>query len=170
MSGSVRARLLARTRPSDTLRIKAVPADEVGAYEAAEDALRWARVELRAAQLKGDGQVPEAVQGRVDEAQAAVDAYYLTLHIEAMAPADLEALVKAHPPTAEQLAADKDRVWNPDTFPAAVLAESVAGDMSEEDWRTFLRGGPVSQGEVAALWTAAMRVNDRAPDVRTGKG
>lgn len=169
MTESIRERLLARTRPSLAVSVR------VEQDPAADAELAAARAESRQANLRErDDEIAE-VQARVDAAQAAVDAGFVRFTVSAVAPAELEALVAAHPPTDEQQAQVKKRgaqalEWNPDTFPAAVLAACVDSDMSETDWTSFLRDGPIGAGEVSVLWRAALAVNDRAPDVHVGNG
>lgn len=164
MTVSIRERLFARPRPTQTIAVRVDDTSEADAE------LLAARTELRQAQLRDREAEAAAAQQRVEQAQARVAEGFVEFTLTALPPADLEALLATHPPTPEQKRNDPDGNYNPETFPAAVLAACVDSDMSEDDWREFLRSGPVGQGEASALWRAAMQVNDRSPDVRVGNG
>jgi hypothetical protein len=162
---SLRARLLARERPRAEFRLRITdPAT-------ADRALREASTAWRLAVYRDgdDSDAARDAKAKADEAQAEVDACYETLQLTALPPADMEALITAHPPTAEQREAGQTP-WNTETFRPALLAACVEGDMTEADWADFITKGPVSLGEVAALWAAALGVNDRTPDASVPKG
>lgn len=96
-------------------------------------------------------------------AQAAVDACYEQLRLMALPPADMEALIAAHP------AVEKDASWNPATFVPALLAACVESDVTEEDWVEYTTKGPMTSGEVTALFDAIMILNYRTSS-DLGKG
>jgi hypothetical protein len=109
-----------------------------------------------------------AEDGDVTAAQAAVDSCHERLTITALPPADMEALIAAHPPTAEQETTNS--AWNPVTFIPALFAASIGGDVSEEDWAEYTTKGPMTSGEVRALVDVCLDVNYRAPNPSPGKG
>lgn len=144
---SLRDRLAARQRPTVTFLLRI---DEDGA----------ALAELAAAQAVG---APE----RVAAAEAAVEACYERLTINALPPADLEALVEAHPPSE----AERDKkIFNMPTFLPALLAACVDSDITEDEWATLTTKGPLTQGETTALFQAAWEINYRSPDPGLPKG
>lgn len=168
---SQRERLLGRQRPTLAHRVL-VDADAV---TAAREALAKAQREHRPVMLKSGSGSPAAKVAlrKVEAAEAAVDACYETIMLRALPPRRIEELADQHPPTPEQMAklkAERDKAqqrseqppdwpsWNEDTFWPALLAESVDGDMSVEDWAQFLAGN-VSDGEGRSLKQAALAVN-----------
>lgn len=162
---SLRDRLTQRQLPSTRVSLRIDFSPEA---DAAEDALRNALLELQIAEAGRLG--VEEAQAKVDAAQAVVDEGYEHMVVNALPPADMDALIAAHPPTAEQKQRDQSVVWNEDTFRPAVLAACVEGDTTETDWRELIEKGAVTLGEVRALVNAAMLANDRSIDVRVGKG
>lgn len=115
-----------------------------------------ARAELAAAVQSGD-------EARITAAKAALEACYVEVTIQALEPDALEKLIGKHPPTEAQ--EKRGGVYNPDTFPAALLAACLLdSDITEEDWLEYLNKGPLSAGEGTALFNKAWAVNYRAPD------
>lgn len=112
-------------------------------------------------------EVQEAAR-KVDGAQAKLDACYEPLTLTALPPADFEALMAAHPPTKEQRS--KDFEWNEETFRPALLAVTVEGDMTEDDWAEMNKSGQITWGEFTALFNACLNVNSRSSDDLLGKG
>lgn len=168
----LRETLKQRGLPLTTFPFRAVPSDELAAAEAALDE---ATRDLRRAETTKA--VTTALRRRVDDAAEQVQACFQVLTVRAMPPADLEALIAAHPATDAQRDKDPDAVWNRDTFVPALLAACVfddpAGDepaLTEAEWAIAVTKGASSLGEVAALFNACWQVNDRAPDVRLPKG
>jgi L-asparaginase II len=127
----------------------------------AESELTEAEMALTLTERRGED--AEAAKARVEAARAAVDECYEVLTVTALPPADLEALIAAHPPTGEQ----KDAVYNQDTFRPALFAACVEGDMTEQDWAQWCTKGPVSLGERNELFWVAWGVNGRAADLRS---
>lgn len=138
--------------------------------DAAEREFAAAERELAFAQSQGFVDLG-GYRRRVDQARAAREQFYEQLTIRALPPAEFEELVAAHPSSKEQR--DKNgpaAVWNVDTFVPALLAACVDSDMTADDWTEVTSKGPMATGEVAALFQAALQVNDRTPDEHLGKG
>ena len=106
---------------------------------------------------------------RVAAARAALEACYERLELTALAPADMEALIEAHPPAPNQRDRDNS-MFNPTTFVPALIAACVESDLSEDDWSEFVTKGPVTRGETLALFNAVWDLNHRTPDLGLLKG
>lgn len=157
---SLKARLAARTLPTAEFRLRISDDSE------AREELGRARVALKVAERKGEDQKElTKLRAAVTKAEKTAAEHYETLQLKALRPADMEALIDAHPARKGQ-----DEEWNTDTFRPALIAACVEGDMSAEDWVEFLTNGPVSLGEVRELYKAALAVNDRTPNEALGKG
>ncbi len=121
-------------------------------------------------------ELAEAIAAGEDTAvaQAKVDGCYEILKVTALPPADLEALIAAHAPTAEQRAEAErqkaDPQWNAVTFLPALFAACIEGDVTEEDWAEYSTKGPMTSGEVRDLFDTVMAVNYRTMDPYVGKG
>ncbi|MFI1830706.1 hypothetical protein ACH41E_30355 [Streptomyces sp. NPDC020412] len=102
-----------------------------------------------------------ALQAARDELDAASD--FLTF-LALPRPA-LEDLIAAHPPTAQQ--AEEGAVFNPDTFPAALIAASSLDGMSEKEAAELLTTW--STPDANALWEAAWQVQQETR-IDLGKG
>lgn len=153
-------RLRERGLPSTTVPIRTGRiADTQQARAALDEAIR-----LRD---KAPGIDPDLEQAVVD-ARTALDACYEDVTVKAIEPAAYEALVAAHPPTDEQ--DEQGFAWNPDSFVPALLAACVDMGLSEDEWLEMCSAGPLALGESAELFEAAVKVNGRSPDLRTGKG
>jgi hypothetical protein len=174
---SQRDRLLGRPRPSLPYRILVDP----DGAERARAQLATVQVETRPVLLKakeGTSAYRAAKKRRAD-AEAAVDDCYETIVLRALRPARFAEMEAEHPPTVEQMdqvKAEREQArqrgeelpgWPnyAEPFWPALLAESVHGDMTADDWATFL-ANHVSGGEVAGLRTALLNVNhmERAAD------
>ncbi|MGW2886404.1 hypothetical protein ACWDDN_13805 [Streptomyces griseoruber] len=108
---------------------------------------------------------------RYDAAADALRAASIHLTFRALPRPVLEELLHAHPPTDEQ-AAD-GAAFNPDTFPAALIAASSTDGMTEAEARELLDAW--SAPDANALWEAAWGVQqeartDRADLADLGKG
>jgi hypothetical protein len=156
---SLRERLRDRQLPETIVWLRV---DFGPGSQAAEEALASARQELNLARIRG-GDDLEARQAAVDEAQARMDEFCEKLVLRALPPADVEALIAAHP------AKDGDDPWA-ESFKPALIAACVEGDETEEEWAEFLSTGQVTTGEARSLFAACMQVNDRTSDLRVGKG
>jgi hypothetical protein len=116
-----------------------------------------ARAELAAARAAGD-------ESRVVAAQEAVEACYEQVTLTALPPAELEALIAAHPAPA-----GVNKIFNPRTFMPALLAVSVDSDVAEEDWAEYYTSGAMTNGEIIDLFEAVWQLNYRVPDVHVKK-
>jgi hypothetical protein len=152
---SLRERLRAKSLPTAEFRLRVTDDGD------AQAKLVEAQYALRLAENRDEG-VAKA-KTAVTKAQAKLDEHYEVLILQALPPAELEALIAAHP------AEKKDDAWNEPTFRPALLAACVEGDMTEQDWTEFCSTGGASLGEVKDLYLAALRVNERGPDPSVGK-
>lgn len=155
---SLKQRLAARERPTDTFRLRMV--DDT----TAQSELAAARSKLRQVSLKHgpDHKDVKAAQRKVKAAEKTVQACFETITFRAMRAPDYEALIAAHEPTPQQKASQPDLVWNPDTFPPALLAECVLhSDLTAEDWAGVLVEN-LSPGERRELIMAVGRVHEQA--------
>lgn len=157
-SVSLRARLATRARPRIEYPLLVEQDGHAAATAALEEALQaWRQVVLRD---DPDPQELAAVQAAVDAAQADLDGCYERIVLRALPPPEYEALIAAHPPTAEQRGEDPPQIWNPTTFRPALLALCVESDMSAEDWADFL-DQRCSAAERQGLYVAALAVNEQ---------
>lgn len=156
----LREDLLARGLPETTHPIRKGRVVDIKAARVALD-------EATRLRDKAPGIDPEHERA-VYDARARLDDCYEDITIRALAPADYEALVSAHPPTDEQ--ADDGYLWNPESFVPALLAATVDLPWSLQDWCEMCTAGPLALGEITDLFQAAERVNGRATDARLGKG
>lgn len=156
----LRDRLVDRPRPASVCRLKV---DDTAAAEQAvdeaTDAYRFAQM------LVADGKSADvaAAKRKLDKAQAAYDACFEPVTVRALAPPDYEALVAEHPAPK-----DSDNAFAED-FPRALFLACVEGDMTREEWETFLDTS-ASEGERSALHFTALQVNNRPPDESVPKG
>lgn len=165
---SQRERLLGRRIPPTRVSIRA---DFSVESDIALGVVDTARQALLAAQARGDDPAP--FQQRLDEAEAAAEAFYEVLTVSPIPANQYEALVDAHPPS-EDLR-KQGYQWDPVTFVPALLAACIGQDeddpMTVEDWAKLAsEPAAVASGEIAALFQVCIQVNDRSPDVRVGKG
>lgn len=159
-------RFAARQRPQETFPLRM---DFGPDSESAEREFAGAAAELASARDRGLPDVG-ALTRRVEQARERRESFYEFLTVQALPPDEFDDLIAAHPPTDEQRAKDSRVVWNHTTLVPALLAACVDSDMTAQDWAEVTSKGPVATGEVAALFNAAMRVNDRTPDPTVGKG
>lgn len=173
---SQRERLLGRRRPSTTYRLL-VDVDNIGS---AREALN--KVERAGRQTMLREQPSSAKHKRAEkqiaDAQAAVDACYETIRLTALpmsGDVTWEALVAAHPPTAEQRGRAKQErqkahergedmpawpTWDDDEFFPAALEACCDNGMTADDWRAFI-AEHVNGGELVGLQLALIEVNTR---------
>ena len=152
-------RLRERGLPSTTHPVQAVTAVKVQAARAAlDEALR---------RRDASSVLDEVLEQAVAYAAADLDDCYEDVPVRAIPPAQYEALLGLHPPTEAQ--AEEGFRWNPDSFVPALLAQCVDMGLSEVEWAEMCSVGPLALGESAELFEAAIRINGRSPDVRTGK-
>lgn len=159
----LKERLQARVRPQLDYRLRIDDVtDLLAEVDAADSELRLAR------RRDPESEATSQAEERLDAAKAALEQGYETFRITALPPADMEALIAAHPPTDQQR--QEGAAWNVDTFRPAMFAECIDSDMTEQDWAEFITKGPVSWGEVSDLWAVTMSINSRFPDSRIPKG
>lgn len=146
------ARLRARRLPEVTLRV----CDDPDVKRAFEQAKQRADMARRVADDNPKDRPLRLEQAAADKALAAAQAAYdqasVVLTFRALPRPSLEALVKAHKPTDEQ--AEDGSEWNPDTFPAALIAAASVDGMTDDDARELL--DTWSQAEANSLFWAAM--------------
>ncbi|MFE0642809.1 MULTISPECIES: hypothetical protein [unclassified Streptomyces] len=162
-------RLRRRSLPERVLRICDVPALRTEHDEARRAA---DRARLLAESDADNGVFAERAAEAARRYEAAAKALrQASVHLtfRALPRPVLEELIHAHPPTDEQ-AAD-GAAFNPDTFPAALIAASSTDGMTEAEARELLDAW--SAPDANALWEAAWEVQqegrtDKAADL--GKG
>lgn len=153
-------RLRERGLPSTTHPIQAVSSIQVQAARSAlDEALR---------RRDSSSVLDEVLEQTVADARMALDACYEDVPVRAIPPVQYEALLGLHPPTEAQ--AEDGFRWNPDSFVPALLALCVDMGLDEAEWTEMCTVGPLALGESAELFETAIRINGRAPDLRTGKG
>lgn len=157
---------LAAKRVRETVYPLAV-ADDTEARARLEEAKRR-RLIVGVGKPDDDPAVVEA-QAAVDAAQAEVDACYYPLRLRGIPPADLEALIAAHPP---KPGAPEDAMWDKDSLlPHLVAACAVDSDLTAEEWAAEFASGRWTRGDVDALFLAAMSVCVKAVNAdAVGKG
>jgi hypothetical protein len=141
----------------DELRRKAEEADQAAG-----------RAQFLAEASPGD-ELP-AVQARqakeaADAARAEADEVTVVLTFQALPRPEFEELISGHPPTDAQ--SGDGAIFNPDTFPAALVAAASVDGMSEADAGELL--ATWSTPEANQLWEAAWRVQQESR-VELGKG
>lgn len=156
---SLRKRLKARSLPTAEYRLRISEDSETQA------ALVAARYELGLAKSREEDLTEP--QAKVDAAEAKLEECYETLKITALKPAEMEALIDAHPPTKKQ--EEAEAIWNVDTFRPALFAACIDGDMTEKDWTSFCESGQVTAGELVDLFRTVTDLNLRAPSSAVGK-
>ena len=168
-------RLKARQLPRTVVHLQVEFGD---AMDAAQAELAEAARDLRrhADRADADPFLVEQAQTRVATAQARVDEGFAEIPLRALPPAEFEELMLAFPPTEAQKArakeAKQEAQFDPDALIPALLARCAEVDgMTVDDWSALVgKAGTVTSGEKAALFAAAMQINDRSPEVRLGKG
>ncbi len=166
---SLKSQLTTRELPGVTQLVQIK--DSRDARVKLEQALRVLKqAEIKGADLK-------RCRAAVTRAQNQLEACFAKVTLRALSPADYEALIEKHPPTAEQVAAagknPADRPeYNGDTFYPALFTACAEGDMTEDDWAAFFQEH-VSHGERRQLYMAVLAVNEneRMPEaMHTPKG
>jgi hypothetical protein len=151
---ALRERLEAKTRPAATIQ---VAVEDTSAAAKRLDDARMARL---AGLVSGGTEEENAErQAEVDAAEQALDELYVEVRLQAMAPADYEALLDAH--TDEDGTLDR-AAW----LPPAAAASTVDTDLQDEGWWTEQLGSNRwSAGELSALFLTITRLND--PTIRS---
>ncbi|MFE7276874.1 hypothetical protein [Streptomyces sp. NPDC057623] len=147
-------RLRRRPRPQNLLRI--CDDDQLRQrFEETEQAARRARFLAEA--TPGDEQISRQdtdAAAAHDDARAALDAASEFLLFRALPRPVLEELISEHPPTEQQ--AEEGAIFNPDTFPAALVAAASVDGMNRKDAEELLNTW--SAPDANALWDAAWQV------------
>ncbi|MFD8379111.1 hypothetical protein ACFV2X_11325 [Streptomyces sp. NPDC059679] len=151
-------RLRHRARPQNKLRI--CDDDQLRQrFEEAEQTARSARFVAEA--NPGDEQASQQADvaaAAYEEAKAALDAASDFLTFRALPRPVLEELIAQHPPTEQQN--KEGAVFNPDTFPAALVAAASVDGMSREEAEELLNTW--SAPDANALWDAAWQVQQES--------
>ncbi|MFJ9617833.1 hypothetical protein [Streptomyces noursei] len=152
------ARLRQRPRPQNRLRI--CDDDQLRQQaEAAEQAAHRARLLSEAApDDPASAQRAADTEAAAEAARTALDDASEFLTFRALAREVLEDLIAGHPPTEAQAA--EGAVFNPDTFPAALVAAASFDGMSEEEAAELLTTW--SAPDANMLWEAAWQVQQKS--------
>ncbi|MET8677072.1 hypothetical protein ABZW18_05590 [Streptomyces sp. NPDC004647] len=158
-------RLRRRARPQNKLRVcdddqlrTRVEAAEQGAQRARFIAEATPADELAAQRAAEAEAIAETVRAELDDASD-----FLTFL--ALPRPVLEELIAAHPPTEQQ--AEEGAVFNPDTFPAALISAASFDGMSQDEAAELLASW--SAPDANLLWEAAWQVQQESR-VDLGKG
>lgn len=144
-----------------------IPRDPA-AHAAAEGEVEAATRELQVARSRGVEDMAPYVAA-VEAAQQALDSQVaIVFTARCIPPGEWEELAAAHPPTAEQR--KQGWQWNVSTFRAALLEVAVEPAMSEHQWHAVAETGKVGLGELDLLFGTVVQLNNRQPQVNTGKG
>ncbi|MFI8085931.1 hypothetical protein ACIF6L_34715 [Kitasatospora sp. NPDC086009] len=131
------------------------------AFNAIEE--RAARAALMAAATPEDESrriVAEAAAAELADAKAGADQVATTLTFRALPGSAYPDLVRAHPPTPEQVEEDPEVSWNVDTFPAALIAASNTDGIDEELAAEFMRSW--GHADRVDLFQAALSVQSQS--------
>lgn len=158
-------RLRRRTRPQKSLRV----CDDDQLREQVESAEQDAQRARFIAEATPDDE-PAAqraadAQAAFETASAALDDASDFLTFLALPRPVLEELIAAHPPTEKQ--EEEGAVFNPDTFPAALIAAASFDGMSQDEASELL--ATWSAPDANLLWEAAWQVQQESR-VDLGKG
>jgi hypothetical protein len=158
-------RLRRRARPQNKLRV----CDDDQLREQVADAERDAQRARFIAEATPDDE-PAAkraaeAQAAFETASAALDDASDFLTFLALPRPVLEELIAAHPPTEKQ--AEEGAVFNPDTFPAALISAASFDGMSQDEAAELL--STWSAPDANLLWEAAWQVQQESR-VDLGKG
>lgn len=169
------ARLRARQLPEYTLVI----CDDQDARQHLDETLRdLARCRMADAENgRAHSDATAKAEEEVENAQEFFDNLSIELTFKALPRPILDGLIKRFPPTEAQ--AEDGDAWNPETFPAALIAaahierddeHNTVEGMSEDDAQNLLDSWPVAESNAlfAAAWQAQQIV--RTSTVELGKG
>ncbi|WP_160051426.1 hypothetical protein [Nocardiopsis sp. FR26] len=152
---ALRDRLLSRERPVATYPCRVASVEDT---EAAEQALAVARRAALAVR-EDDKQAAAKAKKLLDAAEKKRDACYEKIRLRALPPEDFEELGDAYP-EAEEKADEKTKVASNEAYLHAVFLASVEGDLTEDEWTTFVHQN-LSTGERNDLYNLAIAVNGR---------
>jgi hypothetical protein len=158
-------RLRSRARPQNKLRV----CDDDQLRQRVEEAEQAAQRARFIAEATPDddlaAQRATDAEAALQAARAALDEASDFLTFLALPRPVLEELIAAHPPTETQAA--EGAVFNPDTFPAALVSAASLEGMSQEEASELL--ATWSAPDANALWEAAWQVQQESR-VELGKG
>ncbi|MET8679957.1 hypothetical protein ABZW18_20835 [Streptomyces sp. NPDC004647] len=158
-------RLRQRARPQSKLRICDDDQLRQGVEETAQLAQR-ARIFAEASPDDEPAKQRAAeAEAAAEQARAELDDASDFLTFLALPRPVLEELIAQHPPTEQQ--AEEGAVFNPDTFPAALVSAASFDGMSREEAEELLNTW--SSPDANALWEAAWQVQQESR-VELGKG
>lgn len=105
------------------------------------EALKFAQQRYNLAQFGGEEKDVIAAKERLDGVVAQIRKTGLVFDITSVGRVRYEEIIREHPATDAAVAKAKEKgedppLFNVDTFWPALCAESVAGDISAEDWKT----------------------------------
>ncbi|MEU0722880.1 hypothetical protein [Streptomyces sp. NPDC006140] len=151
-------RLRRRARPQNKLRV--CDDDQLRQrFEETQQAARRARFVAEA--NPGDEQAAQQAEDAAatyEDARSALDAASEFLTFRALPRPVLEELITQHPPTEQQT--EEGAVFNPDTFPAALVSAASVDGMSREEAEELLNTW--SAPDANALWDAAWSVQQES--------
>ena len=166
MSGSLRDRLLQRERPVATYVCRVAPVDQTQQAEQELAAAKKAALGVRVDDTKATERARQAAQDALERR----DACYEKIRLQALPPAEFEALSDVYP-LAGPDADDQTRLEADEAYLHAVFLATVQGDLTEQEWTTFVHTN-LSTGERNDLYTLSTAVNGkvRALDPSVPKG
>jgi hypothetical protein len=142
-----------------------------------EDAERT--LQLGKITAKGNTAVTKPFEAKVKRARAMYAKNSVTITFRGLTEEERDALIAAHPPTADQQAKEKKEdvpaeqrsLVDRATFtPAALAICALESDMSEQDWVAELASDRWTAGEKKALFDAVVTATNAQPAPDLGKG
>jgi hypothetical protein len=142
--------------------------------EAAERTYQLAQITA-----KGDEGAIKRAEQKLKQAQAKYAKSSVTITFRGLTEEERDALIAAHPPTADQEAKEKKEdvpeeqrsLVNRATFtPAALAICALDSDMTERDWTEELASDRWTAGENKALFDAVVTATNAQPAPGLGKG
>lgn len=133
---------------------------------ARQDTISTGGAELPAAMINDTKAEIERLTVKVAELEKAAQESMIELKLTALGRRRYEEIKMEHPPTDKQKDAEGSS-FNPDTFPLALICESVVWikfggereDMSREELTKFLGGEDWSEAEFMDMWMACVVLN-----------
>lgn len=173
--------LVSRKKPATVTVPVALDPDLAGELEDARRARDLAAVKAEARPNDSDAQARLwETEEAYDRLMARMEEEGVVVHfvLRAIGRATYDALQDAHPPTQEQrnkakrlgLDASGALAWNPETFPAALVAASlVEPKLSEAEMQALWADDNWNQAELSELFAAAVKVSGTRRTVELGK-
>jgi hypothetical protein len=132
---------------------------------------------LQLAQVMNNADGEKAATPRLRKAQTAYKKVSVTISFRGLTEEERDALVSAHPATAEQEERQKDlpeeqrsNIDRATFLPAALAIAALDSDMTEQDWTAELASDRWTAGEKAALFTAVVTATNEEPAPGLPKG